>query len=466
MEALLTVKEVSSMLNIHLNTVYSMVKKGRIPFIKKEGVGIRFRKKDIDKWLEESSYKPVFNEISFNEKPVLVNLEEFDKLHLKGIKMSQKGKKIWHYPFGSVYYRLTKRGDKRWCIYFRVDGKPIRRTIKHAQTRADAVMVLRHEVKNALMNKYGNKKAEKRIKFNEFADLYLKNYAKQNKRSWKSDFYYLKNLKAFFGESELKEISPLSIEEYRIERLKSVKKSTVNRELAVMRRAFNLAIDWGYVNENPVQKVKFYSETDNLKERILSVEEEERLLKECSKDLKPIVLVALHTGMRRGEILNLKWSQVDLERRIIKVEGTKNGKIRHIPINDVLYEEFQKLKKSKENKEGFVFVNPKTGKPFKCIKRAFKKATVKAGIEGLRFHDLRHTFASRLTEKGVDLITVKDLLGHSTVKVTERYTHSNMNQKRKAVETLVKKQSNIDDSMHKMCKKDKMFVPNSLLSIN
>jgi site-specific recombinase XerD len=93
--------------------------------------------------------------------------------------------------------------------------------------------------------------------------------------------------------------------------------------------------------------------------------------------------------------------------------------------------------KRKDNESEFVFSNPVTGKPYVDLKKAFKTACEEAGISGLRFHDLRHTFASRLVENGVDLITVKDLLGHSTVKVTERYTHPNKSLKRKAVESLV-----------------------------
>jgi len=136
--------------------------------------------------------------------------------------------------------------------------------------------------------------------------------------------------------------------------------------------------------------------------------------------------------------LNLKWNQIDFEKELIKVENTKSGKTRHIHVNSELASLLLGLNSGQESGE-FVLTNPKTGKPYLDLKRAFKNACKKAGIEDLRFHDLRHTFASRLVENGVDIITVKDLLGHSTVKMTERYTHPNQDLKKKAVEVLVKK---------------------------
>ena len=142
--------------------------------------------------------------------------------------------------------------------------------------------------------------------------------------------------------------------------------------------------------------------------------------------------------MRKSEILNLRWKQVDLKKNLIKVEDTKSGKSRYININSELSCLLPGLK-TKNKESEFVFSNPETAKPYVDLKRAFKTACERAGIRELRFHDLRHTFASRLVEGGVDLITVRDLLGHSTVKVTERYTHSNQKLRKEAVEVLVEK---------------------------
>jgi len=208
--------------------------------------------------------------------------------------------------------------------------------------------------------------------------------------------------------------------------------------LACLKKLYNKAIDWGYTQGNPVSRIQFFSEKNNLKERVLSVEEENRLMKSSVKHLKPILITAIQTGMRRSEIFNLKWTAVDFTKKEIKVENSKSGLSRIIPINSELLVHLKKLK-NKANKSKWVFLNHKTGKPFKDVKKAFQGACRREGIEDLRFHDLRHTFASRLVQRGVDLITIKDLLGHSSVRVTERYTHSNRDLKKAAVETLNRK---------------------------
>ena len=143
--------------------------------------------------------------------------------------------------------------------------------------------------------------------------------------------------------------------------------------------------------------------------------------------------------MRKSEIVNLKWEQVDLRNKEIEVIKSKSGKKRIIPISEGLYEGMIALWKQNRNSEFvFQYPDPETGEKrhIKYFRRAFENACRRAGIEGLTFHDLRHTFASRLVRFGVDLITVKDLLGHYSVKTTERYTHSNQEQKRNAVELL------------------------------
>jgi len=152
--------------------------------------------------------------------------------------------------------------------------------------------------------------------------------------------------------------------------------------------------------------------------------------------------MALQTGMRKSEIANLRWEQVDLNNREIAVIKTKSGRKRMIPINKDLCEVLTGLRGSNKGSEFiFQYADPKTGakRHLRYFRRAFEAACRRAGITGLTFHDLRHTFASRLVRKGADLITVKDLLGHSSVRTTERYSQSNREQKQKAVELLSKK---------------------------
>jgi integrase len=143
------------------------------------------------------------------------------------------------------------------------------------------------------------------------------------------------------------------------------------------------------------------------------------------------VIVALNTGMRIGEILNLRYDQIDLASGVIIVEHTKNGKIRKIPINSKLHDLLDNAKMI----GNFVFGNGIN--PYGSIKKGFHAAIRRAGIPHLRFHDLRHTFATRLVSNGVDLATVKELLGHSTITMTMRYTHPTPEHKIQAVESLV-----------------------------
>ena len=154
--------------------------------------------------------------------------------------------------------------------------------------------------------------------------------------------------------------------------------------------------------------------------------------------LRNIVLFAIHTGMRLGEILNLTWDNINFENRLIILfpEQTKNGKRHLIPMNKVVYE----ILKEEESLKvaGCPYVFHRNGRKVKSIRDGFRNALRKAKIEDFRFHDLRHTFASRLVQKGIDLYVVKELLNHSSVTITERYAHLRLENMRKAVEILEK----------------------------
>ena len=435
-KTLLTVKETSSFLQVHPNTLYKWVAKEKIPHLKFNGL-LRF---ELDKVTESQRNLKQNNDLLNLLPKVDLSLENYDRMLLKGDSAVSKKKQRWNYGFGAVYSRITAQGKKRWYIDYKLGGKRIRQVVNAAQTRADAVFVLQEKVAASFSDSHNLKRRIKKLKFSEFAEIYLDDYAKTNKKSWMDDKYRIEaNMNPFFGEYYLKDISPLIIERYKTERLKSgVTKSTVNRELTIMKKMFNLAIDWKLAKDNPFSKVKLFSEKDTQKERILTKEEEERLLAESPDYLRSILTVALNTGMRRGEILNLKWSQVDFERGIIRVERTKSGKNRLIPINNDVHVVLMRTRDEAQVGK-HVFPNPKTGQPYTEVKKSFKAACKRAGISDLRFHDLRHTFATRLIGLGVDLITVRDLLGHFSVRVTQRYTHSNQNQKEDAVRKLNQK---------------------------
>lgn len=435
----MTAKELSVYLRVSPCTILRERRNGTIPFLKLPGLGIRFRKREIDEWISQGIHKP------FQRHLEALHLDLFHAIHDRirkrgglGEMAKAKTKARLHIGCGAIYQRKTKKGTIRWYLDYRdARGKRVQKLAVQAISEDDALSALQASALNELHRAYGLPAAPQDVKFSEFSQTYLDDYAKQYKKSWRDDQYRLEaNMIPFFGSSCLHEITPQTIEKYRARRLESgVSRSTVNRELTILKKMFNLAIDWGLTANNPATKVKLFSENDTQKERILARDEEPRLLAEAPDYLKPILIMALHTGMRRGEILNLGWDQVNLELRQIFVRKTKNGKNRHIHINDRVQAALSLLGPPR-GKIGLVFPNPATGKPYTEVKKSFKLACKRAGIEDLRFHDLRHTFASRLIAKGVDIVTVRDLLGHFSVRVTQRYTHPGKSKMAAAVELL------------------------------
>jgi len=179
---------------------------------------------------------------------------------------------------------------------------------------------------------------------------------------------------------------------------------------------------------NPTAGIKKLPE-NNERCRWLTEDEQKHLLSFCHGIVRSIVIVALRTGLRWGEIANLKWQQtpnsnyVDFEREVIFIHESlsKSGKSRWIPLGQVVKWELLNVPKQKNTDYGFL--NPETGRPIGSIKNAFNRAVKKAGIEDFTFHSLRHTFASQLVRNGVDLYVVQKLLGHASPKMTMRYAH-------------------------------------------
>jgi integrase len=265
-------------------------------------------------------------------------------------------------------------------------------------------------------------------------------YSKNNKRSYVHDVYTLEVMEDFFGANAVvQQITPKRIEDFKehLKTARNLKNSTINRYLEILSKMYNLGIDNGLVSVNPLSKTPKLRE-DNHKIRFLTIDEEKRLFSEIEKEyevldrytrrkkivqphlfLKSIVITALHTGMRRGEILNLKWGQVDFEYNFIELLDTKSGKARKIPISPTLNDTFKSIEQTSE----YVFINPQTKEPYQDIKKSFNKVVGSAKIANFRFHDLRHTVATRLVESGIDLLVVQEILGHSKIETTMRYAH-------------------------------------------
>ena len=148
------------------------------------------------------------------------------------------------------------------------------------------------------------------------------------------------------------------------------------------------------------------------------------------------MIAALHTGFRKSELLSLTWQDVDFGRRMTTVRAAyaKNGESRSVPMNEVLTDTLRAVK-ANQTADAAVFCN-RVGKPYRSFRTAFESARQKAGIVDFKFHDLRHTFASRLTMAGIDLPTVQELMGHKGISMTLRYTHLSSDHKQRAVSAL------------------------------
>ncbi len=275
------------------------------------------------------------------------------------------------------------------------------------------------------------KKKPRRVKFSDLCEKYQE-YSKTNKKSWESDITVMKKLKNFLGDIHLDEITPWLVEKYKSERRKIVAPATVNRALACLKHMFTKAIDWGDSTVNPVKKVKLFKEPP-ARVRFLEGDEIQRLLSECHSTLRPLVVCALHSGMRKGEIFSLTWDCLDFKQTQIVVRESKNGESRYIPMSKTLEEILMKQKEQSTSQ--FVFPG-RYGKKLVDIKTGFRAALERAGIKDFRFHDLRHTFASQLVMNGETLNTVRELLGHKTLEMTLRYSHLSKSHKSKAVKVM------------------------------
>jgi len=264
--------------------------------------------------------------------------------------------------------------------------------------------------------------------FAEFvADKYLP-YIQGYKRSWKSDDSYLRTqLLPVLGKLHLDEITKQKVADFHNGmRAKGYALGTCNRCLVLLRYALNLAIRWEIdgISTNPTLGCKLFDDPPT-KERFLSQTEAHALHQAVrysqNQMLQYIVPMLILTGARKREVLDAKWEDFDLERRQWRIPVTKLGRPRHVPISDAVLELLALVPK----KPGldYVFANPRTGKPFVSIFCAWDTARTSAGLEEVRIHDLRHSFASFLVNAGRSLYEVQKLLGHTQIKTTQRYAH-------------------------------------------
>lgn len=218
-------------------------------------------------------------------------------------------------------------------------------------------------------------------------------------------------------------LSQQDIASFRDERLQSVAPSTTVRELAILRHVLEVAIrDWGLPLAKNVVKLVRRPVIRNERSRRLTGDEEQRLLDACDTGkipfLRTLLIVAIETGMRRGELLGLKWTDFSHNRRVLTLAMTKNGSGRDVPLSQRAFEALTEWKSRADVDQPLVF-------PLSAgsLEQVWRRLLIRADIKGLRFHDLRHEGVSRLFECGLNVIEVSSISGHRDIRILKRYTH-------------------------------------------
>ena len=308
--------------------------------------------------------------------------------------------------------------------------------------------------------------------YREFLDGDYGAWAKSNQKAHEQNLKRLATAFKTLLDRPLDKITGLDIERWRAVQVeRGLSNQTINRDLASIKASFNRAVDWGLLTVNPLAKIKKSRVDDCMKVRFMSeaeerqlraaieAREERRRLERDSANrwraergyvllpslrdfvftdhVKPLILLSMNTGCRRGELFDLTWSNVDLDRRILTVTGAtaKSRRTRHIPLNREATSVLLNWRAQCEDTSSLVFMNEQ-GERFDRANSSWRRLLKDAKITDFRWHDMRHHFASRLAMGGVDLNTIRELLGHSDYAMTLRYAHLAPEFKLKAVEVL------------------------------
>jgi len=322
------------------------------------------------------------------------------------------------------YPRQNKNGSIIWYIQFQVDGKRFRLKT-FAKSRAEARELCRQVKRQVLLGEpiFIPKNG---MTFREWAQEYLIIKDNQGRKSIENIRQLISRCTVFFDDVPLKNIKPADIDKFiawmrkrRTHWGERLSDGTINRHLAQLMNLFAEAVKNEYLEKSPARFTKLLSE-NNVRDRIISPEELDRLIETAAPHIKPIIRLAYHSGMRRGEILGLTWDMVDLNDGMIRLpaELCKTNRGRDVPLNDEMVSMLHELKENRQN-DHWVFTYK--GQPLLEIKKAFKGACRRAKIKDFRFHDLRHTFVTNARKAGVHDFVIMAITGHTTFEMFKRY---------------------------------------------
>lgn len=336
----------------------------------------------------------------------------------------------------SYVYRDTRPrrdGERPLCITYEGLDHKLHRERTQARTLAQARQLLRLKVNEIIEARANGRRHLRTQTVREYLPTLL-NYVKAQckpEQARRVESTFRLHILPDFGSQRLDQINTGMIQRYVNKRLrmtrgrkkKPVAPATVRLELFTFSALFREAGKERYVAYNPCRGVRI-PRFDNRVERFLSDQEEHKLLAASCHGLRTFIRLAVQAGMRKTELLELPWGEVDFSRRVIRLPGnrTKGVKPRDIGINDDIHEILMEIGPSLEADKK-VLLNPDTGKPWTSIEDLFDRAVIRSGIKHCRIHDLRHTCASRLAQAGVPLGEIMEFLGHSDIRTTMRYAH-------------------------------------------
>jgi len=324
-----------------------------------------------------------------------------------------------------------------WYVDYSFNGERIRYAVGKKSDADEELDRVKYEVKQRIH------RPQKKMVFDNLLEEYQQ-WARVNKKasSYKRELTSAKPLLKSFGGRRIDRIMHAEAEQYQRQRVDGVltidgvsKKpkvanATVNREVIMLKHMFKKAVEWGYLSVSPLRNVKLLKEPPG-RIRYVKPEEWQRLISACSPETRNLVIFARHTGLRRGEIFYLEWSDIDWEQKCITIRDRKNNTSMIIPMSQVVFKILATIRKTTTS----TYVFPGNDEQRRTTMRTgFKAACRRAGITDLRFHDLRHTFGSDLINSGADLQTVKLLMGHKNIASTVRYVHPTEERLRKFIE--------------------------------
>lgn len=410
---------------------------------------------------------------------------------IDGLKHGERMYKVWDTEISGFFIRVAPAPSKRktFAIFYRTMGRARdfnlglygALTVDQARTEAKKKLGEVAAGTDVQATKKADRAATKAAKhqtlggfiehrYQAWAEAHLRGH-KEQLRMLSVDFADMRRL-------PLSEISQWTIQKWAAGKRnptepgkKPLRGSSINRRITALKSVLTKAVEWGVIDQSPLRGMKRIKTDDAAKPRYLSADEAARLKVELNArqarqrqardqynawraarhldplpvlscaftdHMKPLVLLALNTGMRRGELFNLAWKDVDLAGRLVTVEGggSKSGRTRHIPLNDEAHTTLTTWREQAPTDLPLVFPSPVTGGRLDNINSAWREILKKAKIQDFRFHDLRHTFASWLVMRGVDLTTVRELLGHADLETTLRYAHLAPEHKAAAVAVL------------------------------